>query len=184
MVRTEERNWERSFQTKPRLSPAEAHALVSLQTRVTELRYLSLEYLLRRATASGTKSEKVAWESVWALVVFVEHQRRFPRQGELYPYLHKVLDESKTLEGLQLPDIDFSKSSPGAPEAQRSVLEQLISENSDYKSRVQRALQVLRPWLKIAKDELLSESPSKVTMREEVLAEAKLLQQLETFLDP
>jgi hypothetical protein len=89
---------------------------------LTEVRYLSFEYLLRRAALSDTKSEKVAWWSVWAIQAFVERLHRFPRQGELYPYLHDVLDESKTFEGLKLPPLVYTKEdSPG--EAQRSLLE-------------------------------------------------------------
>jgi hypothetical protein len=141
MVRTEEQIWEKSFQTKPRLSPAEAHRLVALQQRLSELRYLSLEYLLRRANFSPSKGEKVAWQSVWALVVFVEHHRRFPRQGELYPYLHNVLDESKTLEDLKLPTIDtsFSRIESGH-EAQKSLMEQLISDAAGLRASHERAL--------------------------------------------
>jgi len=128
MKNTEEKTWERSFQTGPRLSPEEVHRVVVLRSRLTGLRYLSSEYLLRRATHSGTKSEKVAWESVWALSVFVEHAKRFPRQGELYPYLQKVLDESKTLEDLDLPPMDVLPMGD-ASEAQKSLLEDLVATN-------------------------------------------------------
>jgi len=128
MKNTEEKTWERSFQTGPRLSPEEIHRVVVLRSRLTGLRYLSSEYLLRRANHSGTKSEKLAWESVWALSVFVEHAKRFPRQGELYPYLHGILDESKTLEDLDLPPMDVLPMGD-ASEAQKSLLEDLVATN-------------------------------------------------------
>jgi len=137
MSNTEEKAWERSFQTKPRLSPEEAHRVVVLRQRLTALRYLSSEYLLRRAVLSGTKSGRTAWESVWALLVFVEHQKRFPRQGELYPYLHKVLDESNTLEDLKLPEID-SLDLGDSLEAQKGTLESLVNENLDLRSRLSK----------------------------------------------
>jgi len=125
---TEEQNWEKSFQTRPRLSKEEAHRVVVLRSRLTGLRYLSSEYQLRRASLSGTKSERTAWQSVWALSAFVEHARRFPRQGELYPYLHGILDESKTLEDLDLPPMDLYPSD-AANDAQKSILEDLIGAN-------------------------------------------------------
>jgi hypothetical protein len=141
MVRTEEQLWEKSFQTSPRLSPAEAHRLVVLRQRLTELRYLSLEYLLRRANFSASKGERVAWQSVWALVVFVEHHKRFPRQGELYPYLHNVLDESKTLEELKLPTIDSSFAGlDSGLEAQKSLSEQLRSDVTSLRASHERVL--------------------------------------------
>jgi hypothetical protein len=141
MVRTEEQLWEKSFQTKPRLSPAEAHRLVVLRQRLTELRYLSLEYLLRRAHFSASKGEKVAWQSVWALVIFVEHHKRFPRQGELYPYLHNVLDESKTLEDLNLPTIDSSFAGfDSGLEAQKSLSEQLRADATSLRESHKRVL--------------------------------------------
>jgi len=148
MVRTEEQIWEKSFQTRPRLSPAEAHRLVVLRQRLTELRYLSLEYLLRRANFSASKGERVAWQSVWALVVFVEHHKRFPRQGELYPYLHKVLDESKTLEDLELPTMDasISASIDSGRDAQKSVSEQLRSDATDLRARRARAIRTIRAF--------------------------------------
>jgi len=135
MSNTEEKAWAQSFQTGPRLSPQEAHRSAVLRQRLTGLRYLSSEYLLRRATHSGTKSERVAWESVWALLVFVEHQRRFPRQGELYPYLQAVLDESKLLEDLDLPEIDISPISGQPQDAQKDVLESLVVERIELLAR-------------------------------------------------
>jgi len=128
MKNTEESAWERSFQTRPRLTPEEAHRVVVLRSRLTGLRYLSSEYLLRRAMHSGTKSERTAWQSVWALSVFVEHAKRFPRQGELYPYLHGILDESKILEDLDLPPMDVLPIGD-ASEAQKSLLEDLVGRN-------------------------------------------------------
>jgi len=128
MKNTEESAWERSFQTRPRLTPEEVHRIVILRSRLTGLRYLSSEYLLRRAAHSGTKSERTAWQSVWALCVFVEHAKRFPRQGELYPYLHGILDESKILEDLDLPPMDVLPMGD-AQEAQKSLLEDLVAQN-------------------------------------------------------
>jgi len=135
MKNTEESAWERSFQTRPRLTPEEVHRVVILRSRLTGLRYLSSEYLLRRAAHSGTKSERTAWQSVWALCVFVEHAKRFPRQGELYPYLHGILDESKVLEDLDLPALDVL---PGADawEAQKSLLETLVARDLELSSKV------------------------------------------------
>lgn len=131
---TEEQIWEHSFQSGPRLTPEEAHRVVVLRQRLTDLRYLSSEYLLRRAVLSPTKGGKIAWQSVWALMVFVEHQKRFPRQGELYPYLHKILDESKVLEDLELPELDVLPNSD-AQEAQKSLLEKLRGDVSTLASR-------------------------------------------------
>jgi len=140
---TADQSFERSFEhSKPRLTAAEAANVVSLRTRLTELRYLSLEYLLRRASQADTRSAQTAWRSVWAIVVFCEHYNRFPRQGELYPYLHKVLDESKTLESLELPALT-SQSAQEAWSAQRSTLEALQHEVSLYHrkiSKIERAL--------------------------------------------
>jgi len=138
MSNTEERTWESSFQSRPRLSPEEAHRVVVLRQRLNGLRYLSSEYLLRRAKLSPTKGQRNAWESVWALLVFVEHQKRFPRQGELYPYLHKVLDESNTLEDLQLPELD-SFELEETQESYKMTLESLVGENlvlRDWASQV------------------------------------------------
>jgi len=60
--------------------------------------------------------------------VFVEHAKRFPRQGELYPYLHGILDESKILEDLDLPPMDVFPMGD-AQEAQKSLLEDLVAQN-------------------------------------------------------
>jgi len=119
----------------PRLSPEEALRATQLRNRLTEMRILSSEYLLRRASIARSKSGKIGWWSVWAVMVFCEYHHRFPRQGELYPYLHKVLDESRTLEDLELPPLT---SLPGedAQEAQRGTLEQLQHDVLDYKSRM------------------------------------------------
>jgi len=142
MSNTEEKAWERSFQTGPRLTPEEAHRVVVLRQRLSGLRYLSSEYLLRRATLSRTKQERIAWESVWALVVFVEHHKRFPRQGELYPYLHKTLDESKVLEDLKLPEID-SLDLRVTEEAHKGTLESLVATELELRSQLRASDQFL-----------------------------------------
>jgi hypothetical protein len=138
MASKNEAEWSASFQRRPRLTPEQAQRVVALRQRLTEQRYLSFEYLLRRATSSGTKSEQVAWWSVWAVQVFVEHQHRFPRKGELYPYLHKILDESKTLEGLKLPPLE-SLPGEGPREAQRTSMESLQHEVSSLRKKLQSA---------------------------------------------
>jgi len=178
MVRTEEKVWAQSFQTKPRLSPAEAHQLVVLRQRVTELRYLSLEYLLRRAAHSDTKSERVAWESVWALTVFVEHGHRFPRQGELYPYLHKVLDESRTLEDLNLPPVDISLPPYGPQDAQKSVLETLTHDCTVFYDHIERAHAMLKNLL--AKELVAAQASTPISSETRVEDLRKVL----VFLDP
>jgi len=173
-LQTEEQKWERSFQTGPRLTPEEAHRVVVLRQRLTDLRYLSSEYLLRRATLSPTKGGKIAWQSVWALMVFVEHQKRFPRQGELYPYLHKILDESKVLEDLDLPELDVLPNSE-AQEAQKSLLEKLRGDvtvlsnrNKNLSNALSRSLSQSRSLLDFDREEvgkagLSSESYAKQT---------------------
>jgi len=179
MTRTEEQNWEKSFQTGPRLTSAEAHRLVVLRQRLTELRYLSLEYLLRRAASSASKGERTAWQSVWALVVFSEHHKRFPRQGELYPYLHKVLDESKTLEDLQLPTIDTSfPAHDSGQEAQKSLSEQLRSDASDLRTRRDRALAKIQVFY----TKVESEHDEPRNYNSEVIAE--WLRELKVLLQP
>jgi hypothetical protein len=158
MKNTEESAWERSFQTGPRLTPEEVHRVVVLRSRLTGLRYLSSEYLLRRAMHSGTKSERTAWQSVWALCVFVEHAKRFPRQGELYPYLHGILDESKILEDLNLPPMDVLPMGD-ASEAQKSLLEDLVATNLLLSKKVSvlaatlgHAISAIEHSVKVARD--------------------------------
>jgi hypothetical protein len=158
MKNTEESAWERSFQIGPRLTPEEVHRVVVLRSRLTGLRYLSSEYLLRRAAHSGTKSERTAWQSVWALSVFVEHAKRFPRQGELYPYLHGILDESKILEDLNLPPMDVLPMGD-ASEAQKSLLEDLVATNLLLSKKVSllaatldNALNAIEHSVKVARD--------------------------------
>jgi hypothetical protein len=107
-----------------------------------------MEYLLRRAAYSGTKSEQVAWWSVWAVVVFVEHEHRFPRKGELYPYLHNVLDESKTLEGLKLPKLEFLPGT-GPGEAQRTSTESLQHEVSVLRQKLQSVHKLVESQISI-----------------------------------
>jgi hypothetical protein len=145
-----EGDWESSFQRRTHLSPEEARSLVLLQARVSELRYLSSEYLLRRASFSDTKSEKVGWWSIWALTRFVESHHRFPRQGELYPYLHKVMDESKTLEELQLPPLDLNQVKELQTcqmthlQAQQASLNALSTRLSTLREKSQKILEKLQ----------------------------------------
>jgi len=141
MTTNPDKEWDKSFD-KPRLSPEEALRVVQLRNNLTEIRYLSSEYLLRRANLSNTKSEKVAWRSVWAIVVFVEHYHRFPRQGELYPYLHKVLDESKTLEDLKLPPIAFQQVME-LGNCQKTVLEDLRAQVSSFQRKLESVQGIL-----------------------------------------
>jgi len=181
-VSTEEKTWEKSFQTRPRLSPQEAHRVVVLRQRLTELRYLSSEYLLRRATLSNTKSEKTAWESVWALVVFVEHHRRFPRQGELYPYLHEVLDESRPLESLKLPEIDI-ESVQVSLEAQKSLLETLQHDKAVLADRLHRVDEALAKLLRIGAQLEPGEPASKLDLRGAVVLSYTEMQRLKTLTE-
>jgi len=119
-------NQELAFRASSK-SPEAALRTLQLRERLTEMRYLHLEYPLRRAFCS-VSSEKKAWWSVWAISVFVERQHRFPRKGELYPYLHMILDESKTMEELKLPPLE-SLPGEGPKEAQRTSMERLQHEN-------------------------------------------------------
>jgi hypothetical protein len=119
-----------------------------MKLRLSVRRYSALEYLLRMAGLSSTKAQKVGWRSLAALFVFVEHEQRFPRQGELYSYLHSVLDESKSLEQLDLPPISIETVTQSL-EASRLEISKDQQELASLRERVSQTLESIQ---KLQKD--------------------------------
>ena len=76
-----------------RLSPAEAHNLVQLSTKLEEHRLYCLEYMLLRASCSQRKSTKRAWYILICLFQFVERKQRFPRYKEMMNFLDLSLKD-------------------------------------------------------------------------------------------
>lgn len=119
--------FEKSFRKSRSLTPAEAQQQLRMKLLLSSKRQTALEYLLRMASLSTTKAGKIGWRSLVALFVFVEHKGRFPRQKELYDYLHRVLDESSILEHLDLPPISFETVKMSQEASRQMVLEEQVA---------------------------------------------------------